>query len=114
MVARLSRPAPQSTQRRLSYGSGAELDKLELAYPTVLARYAVAQVNDGRKVGRKLNIRDVLSPYCQKRKDVTVERLDKFGTDEGCWQEALIEDRSTGPAERPPVLLERLQRGRER
>ena len=77
----------------------AELDKLDLAYPTVLARYAVAQVHDGRKVGCKLNVRDVLSPYCQRRKDVTVERLDKFDSDEGCWIEILVEDRSSGPAE---------------
>ena len=77
----------------------AELDKLDLAYPTVLARFAVAQVKDGRKVGCKLNIRDVLSPHCQQRKKVTVERLDKYDTDEGCWLEVLVEDRHAGPAE---------------
>ena len=77
----------------------AELDKLDLAYPTVLARYAVAQVKDGRKVGCKLNVRDVLSPYCQQRKGVTVERLDKYDADEGCWIEVLVEDRHAGPAE---------------
>ena len=77
----------------------AELDKLDLAYPTVLARYAVAQVKDGRKVGCKLNVRDVLSPYCQQRKEITVERLDKYDADEGCWIEVLVEDRHAGPAE---------------
>ena len=44
----------------------AELDKLDLAYPSPLARYAVAQVRDNRTVGGKLNRRDVLSPYCQR------------------------------------------------
>ncbi len=77
----------------------AELDKLDLAYPTVLARYAVAQVNDGRKVGCKLNVRDVLSPYCQRRKAVTIERLDKFDAGEDCWLEVLVEDRTAGPAD---------------
>ena len=77
----------------------AELGKLDLAYPTVLARYAVAQVNDGRKVGCKLNVRDVGSDYCRRRKDVTVERLDKFDADEGCWLEVLVEDQHAGPAE---------------
>lgn len=76
-----------------------ELGKADLAYPTALARYAVAQVNDGRKVGCKLNVRDVLSPYCQRRKDVTVERLDRFDADEVCWMEVLVEDRHAGPAE---------------
>jgi len=77
----------------------AELGKLDLAYPSVLARYAVAQVKDGRKVGCKLNVRDVLSPYCQQRKEITVERLDKYDADEGCWLEVLVEDRNAGPAE---------------
>jgi hypothetical protein len=77
----------------------AELDKLDLAYPTPLARYAVAQVRDGRKVGCKLNIRDVLSPYCQQRKKIVVERLDRYDADEGEWREALIEDKTAGPSE---------------
>jgi len=38
----------------------AELGKLDLAYPSVLARFGVAQVKDGRKTGSKLNCRDVL------------------------------------------------------
>ena len=50
--------------------------RVSLAYPTVLARYGVAQARDGRRVGAKLNIKDPLSRYCQKRKGVVVERLD--------------------------------------
>ena len=50
--------------------------RVALAYPTVLARYGVAQVRDGRRVGAKLNIKDLLSRYCQKRKGVVVERLE--------------------------------------
>ena len=76
-----------------------ELGKLDIAYPSVLARYGVAQVRDGRKVGGKLNIHDVLSPYCQQRKGVLVERLDKYDHEEDCWQEILVEDRTAGPAD---------------
>ena len=54
-----------------------QLGKVNLAYPTVLARYAVAQVNDGRKVGGHLNIGDVMSSYCQRQKKITIERLDQ-------------------------------------
>ena len=73
-----------------------QLGKIELAYPSVLARYAAAQVNDGRKVGGHLNIRDVMSSYCQQRKNVTVERIDHFDEEENAWQEAVVEDnRST-------------------
>jgi DNA-directed RNA polymerase specialized sigma24 family protein len=56
--------------------------KQALAYPTVLANYGIRQVRDHRKVGGKLNIKDVLSPYCQKHKGVVVERLDRFDEEE--------------------------------
>ena len=69
--------------------------KLDLAYPTVLARYGVAQTRDHRKVGGHLNVRDVLSKYCQDRKGVVVERLDQFDAEENAWQEAVVEDTRT-------------------
>jgi len=77
----------------------AELNKLDLAYPSVLARFAVAQVKDGRKIGSKLNCRDVSSPYCQRLKHVVVERLDRFDEEEGQWREVVVEDHHAGPAE---------------
>ena len=55
------------------------------------------QVRDGRKVGCKLNIHDVLSPYCQERKSVTVERLDHFDDEENAWSEVIVEHRRAGP-----------------
>jgi hypothetical protein len=74
--------------------------KMSLAYPTVLAKYAVAQINDGRRVGNSLNCSDVLSPYCQRLKDLTVERLDRREKDdENEWCEVLVEDKTAGPAE---------------
>jgi hypothetical protein len=72
-----------------------EQGREDLAYPTVLARYAVAQVREGRKVGSSLNVRDVLSPYAQQRKRFHVERLDYFDDDEGQWREAVVEDPNT-------------------
>jgi hypothetical protein len=74
-----------------------KLGKVALAYPTVLARYAVAQVKDHRRVGAKLNIKDVLSPYCQARKKVKVERLDHYDEEEGAWQEAVVQDTRSAP-----------------
>ena len=72
-----------------------ELGKVDLAYPSPLARYAVAQTKGHRRVGGHLNIKDVLSPYCQAKKHVTVERLDCFDDEEDAWQEAVIEDTRT-------------------
>ena len=77
----------------------AELNKLDIAYAGPLGRYAVAQVRDNRRVGNRLCIGDVMSPYCQAKKGVVVERLDKFDAEEECWQEILIEDKTVSPAE---------------
>jgi hypothetical protein len=50
-------------------------EKEELAFPSALARFAVAQVRQGRQVGTRLNVRDVTSPYAQQRKGFHVERF---------------------------------------
>lgn len=71
--------------------------KADLAYATPLAMYGVRQHRDHRRVGAKLNIRDVLSSYCQNRKHLTVERLDRFDHKEDVWLEVLLEDRHAGP-----------------
>jgi hypothetical protein len=83
----------------VAYARLVELGKADVAYPTALARYAVAQVKDGRKVGNRLNIRDVTSPYAQMRKGITVERLDHYDKRTGEWQEILVEDRNATPAD---------------
>ncbi len=74
-----------------------ELGRTALAYPSVLGRYAISQTKDFRIVGGHLAIKDVLSPYCQVRKNVLVERLDKYDKAEDNWQEILVEDHHAGP-----------------
>jgi hypothetical protein len=74
-----------------------QLKKTDLAYPTVLARYGVAQTRDHRKVGGHLNVCDVLSPYCQRLKSVVVERLDHYDDKEDAWQEAVVVDTRSAP-----------------
>jgi len=74
-----------------------QLNKIDLAYPTVLASYGVKQARDGRKVGGNLNVRDVMSKYCQDRKNVTVERLDSFNDQDNCWEEAVVQDTRNSP-----------------
>jgi hypothetical protein len=76
-----------------------KLNKTDVAYPSALARFGVAQTRDGRKVGGKLNNRDVSSEYCQRQKDVIVERLDKFDREVDAWKEVIVEDKHAGPAE---------------
>ena len=82
-----------------AYARLVELKKTELAYPSALARFGVAQTKDGRKVGGQRNCRDVLSEYCQQKKKILVERLDQFDSEAEAWEEILVEDRHAGPAE---------------
>ena len=77
----------------------AELDKLSIAYPTVLARYGVAQYHDGRRVGTQTNTRDVSSPAARRKHGITVESFDGHNDHDHRWQAATVEDRTSGPAE---------------
>jgi hypothetical protein len=74
--------------------------KLDLAYPTVLARFGIKQTRDHRVTGNRLNIKDAMSPYCKAKKGIVVERLDhRDEEDEQAWAEAIVEDRTAGPAD---------------
>jgi hypothetical protein len=70
-----------------------------IIYPTPLALYAIKQVRIGRYVGTKLNVRDITSEYCQHKKGVVVESLEYFDEDKGEWQEMIVEDRHSTPAD---------------
>ncbi len=78
--------------------------KMDLAFPSVLSRYAVAQIREGRRVGNRLNVREVLSSYAQRQKGFRVESLDQFDEAEQAWTEAeqawteaVVEDKTAGP-----------------
>ena len=80
----------------LAYRRLVELSKVDLAFPSVLARYGVAQVRSGRNVGGQLRRRDVMSLQ-RSRSGHAVERLDRYDREEHVWQEVLVEDRHAGP-----------------
>jgi hypothetical protein len=63
-----------------------------------LARYAVVQVKQGRKVGGRLNVRDVGSEYCRRRNSLKLQSLDEIQPSGG-WTEALVHDRRWTPAD---------------
>jgi hypothetical protein len=83
-----------------------ELGKTDVAFPSVLARFGVAQTREGRKVGSKLNCRDVSSDYSQQKKKLQVERLDHYDSDEQAWVEILVEDKHAGPAETAIIRID--------
>jgi hypothetical protein len=73
--------------------------KSALNYPTPLAQFAIKKVRAGRRIGSRANIRDITSPRPAVTKGFRIERLDRFNQRTGQWREALVEDRTAGPAE---------------
>ena len=76
-----------------------ERGQADRASATPLARFAIAQVRVGRRVGSRLRIGDALSTYAQFHKQFFVERLDHFSDEDGCWGEILVEDKRATPAD---------------
>jgi hypothetical protein len=83
----------------VAYNRLKERGKADIAYAVPLAQYAIKQVRVGRRVGAKLNIRDVSSDYCQLANRLTVDRLDQHDPVSGDWKEVVVEDRRSGPAD---------------
>ena len=90
----------------VAYTRLVERHKLHVIAALPLARYAVAQIRTGRRVGGTLNIRDVSSGYCQQRQGVLLERLDRVVESEGVWEQVLVEDRSCTPADLVAIRLD--------
>ena len=75
----------------------AERGKAEIAYAVPLANFAIRQVLDGRRVGNKLNIHDVTSPYAQRRSGIRIKRIDRCNVGGDGWREIVVEDKNAGP-----------------
>ena len=82
----------------VAYARLVERGKEEVAFATPLARYAVAQYRAGRRVGSSVNIHDVTGPLCQQRNDVVLETLFPR-TEDGRWEELVVEDKRSTPAD---------------
>jgi hypothetical protein len=74
------------------------LGKQHLAFPTPLARYAVARARAGRRVGSRLRGCDLLSEYARRRHRFQTVRLDRLDRDEDVWRQIVIEDKRATPA----------------
>ena len=83
----------------LAYARLVEHGRAEAATWSSLAKYAVAQVQDGRRVGNSLNIKDVTSQHCQQRKHVGVRSLHHWDPQNEEWTEMVVEDRHSTPAD---------------
>lgn len=82
----------------VAYARLYERGKLDVAFASSLADYAIKHYFSGRRVGVKLNANDVCSPYAQRMRGFAVKSLDQRASS-GEWKETLVEDRTSGPAE---------------
>ncbi len=83
----------------VAYARLAEQGRAAVANPTSLARYGAAQYRVGCRVGAALNINDVCSTYCQRRKGVQIRSLTRWDEEDCAWKELLVEDRNATPAD---------------
>jgi len=90
----------------VAYARLVELGKEDLAYPTPLAGYGIAQFRCGRRVGSSLNSHDVLSRYARQKNGFAVERLDRQNHETGEWAEAVIEDYRTPVADQAAFRID--------
>jgi hypothetical protein len=69
--------------------------KADLAFATPLADFAIRQVIAGRRVGTKLNSRDVFSVVAQRRQGFSVQTLPSESSGSNIWCEILADDTLT-------------------
>jgi len=81
----------------LAYVNLVARGKSALAFPTILADFAVRHVRAGRVVGRRQNARDALSCHAQRKHGFTVQSLPQQDAP-GDWEE-FVDDRKASPAE---------------
>jgi hypothetical protein len=83
----------------VAYARLAEVGRENLAFATPLVHYAAAKFRAGRRVGVCLNVNDVSSEYCGRRKGIAIERLNQIDCGDEEWEALVIEDRRAAPAD---------------
>jgi hypothetical protein len=77
----------------------AERGKLNVAFPSVLVRHAVARYFDGRRTGTPLNAHDVLTEYGRRKNGLIIESLEQIDQEDSDWRQLFLEDRHASPAD---------------
>lgn len=77
------------------------------AYATPLGHYGVRHAHVGRRVGGHLNMDDVSSAYCRRHRKVNLVQLTRpSAADRASWQEIVVEDHRSTPAQVAAVRLD--------
>ena len=79
----------------VAYARLVERGKQSLGYPTVLAMYAVRQIKDGRRVGKKANVKDVYDIHAKVKGGYQLQYIGDPHEQCGGWREQLTDNRRT-------------------
>ena len=79
----------------VAYARLVERGKQSLGYPTVLAMYAVRQIKDGRRVGKKANVKDVYDIHAKVKGGYQLQYIGTPHEQCGGWREQLTDNRRT-------------------
>jgi hypothetical protein len=82
-----------------AYARLVERGKQHVAYPVVLANFAVRQIRDGRRVGKSVNVRDVCDEHARVKHGHQIKHIGSPRDQRGGWREQLVENRRTSPDE---------------
>lgn len=83
-----------------------ERGKSDSATPASLAHFAALQVRGGREAGCRLNGREPLSRYAQRRQGISVVPLSRFANGEAEWVDMLIDSRHSSVADQVATRLD--------
>jgi len=72
---------------------------LDVAYPRPLAKFAIRQYRDGRRVGKRANVRDVYDQHGQIKNGHQLKYIGCPRDQRGGWREQLVENKRTSPAD---------------
>ena len=75
-----------------------ERGKQSIAYPQVLSMYAVRQIRDGRRVGKKINSNDVYDVHARVIGNYQLNYIGSPRSQRAGWQAQLVENKRTSPA----------------
>ena len=76
-----------------------ERDKQSIAYPNVLAMYAVKQIKDGRRVGKRACVNDVYDIHAKVSGGYQLYHIGSPRDQRVGWRNQLIENKRTSPAD---------------
>lgn len=83
-----------------------ERGKQSIAYPTVLAMYAVKQIKDGRRVGKSVASRDVYDEHGRIKHGHQLQHIGTPRDQRGGWREQLVENRRTPVADQAAFRID--------